>query len=385
MTLLERLTAPGPKRVLALDGGGMRGVIALGLLQRVEEVLREQHDDPKLRLCDYFDLIGGTSTGAMIAAALAIGLSVAEVQEMYLEFGAVAFAPHGFRVWRKWHSKFDGRPIEQQLQRVLGNRELGDASLRTGICIIAKRADTRSTWRLLNHPLGLYYEDNRRILLRDAVRASVAMPTYFTPTAFQVKPGETGAFVDGALSTANNPGLELFLVATLKGFPFRWRTGAENLMVASVGSGSWSTREDIAEILRSGPLKSARRMIDMFLSDTDWQGQSMLQALSNSPTAWTVDGEVGDLAEDMLSGTPALHYLRYNVLIEEPSLAELGEAAHGRRLTQLREPMSAGERHTLLRLGQAAGQRQVLAAHFPERFRASRHAGASSRVRNSSE
>ena len=74
MTLLERLTAAGPKRILALDGGGIRGALTLGCLERIEAILRQRHRRPDLRLCEYFDLIGGTSTGAIIAAALAIGL-----------------------------------------------------------------------------------------------------------------------------------------------------------------------------------------------------------------------------------------------------------------------------------------------------------------------
>ncbi len=72
MTLLERLTAGGPKRVLALDGGGIRGAITLGILEKIETLLRVQHGRPDLRLCEYFDLIGGTSTGSIIAVLLGI-------------------------------------------------------------------------------------------------------------------------------------------------------------------------------------------------------------------------------------------------------------------------------------------------------------------------
>ena len=77
MGLSERLTAPGPKRILALDGGGIRGALSLGFLERIERLLRERHANPDLRLRDYFDLIGGTSTGSIIAVGLAIGMDVA--------------------------------------------------------------------------------------------------------------------------------------------------------------------------------------------------------------------------------------------------------------------------------------------------------------------
>ena len=62
-----------PKRILALDGGGLRGILTLGLLQKIEDTLRERHASQDFRLCHYFDLIAGTSTGAIIAATLALG------------------------------------------------------------------------------------------------------------------------------------------------------------------------------------------------------------------------------------------------------------------------------------------------------------------------
>lgn len=58
MNLLKKLTPNGPKRILALDGGGIRGVLSLGFLERVEDMLRRRHGNPGLRLADYFDLIG---------------------------------------------------------------------------------------------------------------------------------------------------------------------------------------------------------------------------------------------------------------------------------------------------------------------------------------
>ncbi|MFM7550941.1 MAG: patatin-like phospholipase family protein [Cyanobacteriota bacterium] len=71
-TLAQHLAAGGPKRVLALDGGGVRGILTLGFLERIEWLLRQRHGgDPAFRLCDYFDLIAGTSTGSIIAALLA--------------------------------------------------------------------------------------------------------------------------------------------------------------------------------------------------------------------------------------------------------------------------------------------------------------------------
>ena len=69
----DRLKPQGQKKLLALDGGGIRGVIALEVLARIEEILRERSGRKDLVLSDYFDYMAGTSTGAIIASCLAMG------------------------------------------------------------------------------------------------------------------------------------------------------------------------------------------------------------------------------------------------------------------------------------------------------------------------
>ena len=71
--LRERFRRQGPKRILALDGGGARGLLTLGVLGELEkELARRSGDANKFRLAHYFDLIGGTSTGSIIATTLAL-------------------------------------------------------------------------------------------------------------------------------------------------------------------------------------------------------------------------------------------------------------------------------------------------------------------------
>ena len=77
-TLFEHLSPDtGVKRILALDGGGVKGVLTLGMLKALEDELRRRaHGAADFRLSDYYDLIGGTSTGAIIATALSLALKV---------------------------------------------------------------------------------------------------------------------------------------------------------------------------------------------------------------------------------------------------------------------------------------------------------------------
>ena len=98
----------GPKRILALDGGGVRGLITLGILQRIEDQLKQRSPNPEaFRLCQYFDLIAGTSTGSIIATGLALGWSVAEIKAFYEKLSPIAFKPRARGIWR---SIFDKRP-----------------------------------------------------------------------------------------------------------------------------------------------------------------------------------------------------------------------------------------------------------------------------------
>src|SRR6185503_11369948 len=109
-TLFEHLSPDtGAKRILALDGGGVKGVFTLGMLKVLEDELRRRaHGDAAFRLCDYYDLIGGTSTGAIIATALALGLSVDELIELYMHLGPEVFgktAGDGVFLQSKFESK----------------------------------------------------------------------------------------------------------------------------------------------------------------------------------------------------------------------------------------------------------------------------------------
>ena len=188
-TLDERLHAKGPKRILSLDGGGIRGALTLGFLEKIESTLAEKHKDmmppSEFRLHHYFDLIGGTSTGSIIAALLAIGgKSVTEIKTMYQELGKKIFSDkNGLNIFGKQlyiNRKYNAAPLKEELERIFGDARLGDDSNKTGFCAVTKRLDTFSTWPVLNYPRGPFFSVNR-FLVKDIVRASTAAPSYFEP------------------------------------------------------------------------------------------------------------------------------------------------------------------------------------------------------------
>jgi patatin-like phospholipase/acyl hydrolase len=385
MTLAQHLdSALTPKRILALDGGGIRGALTLGYLKQIETLLREKHGNPNLLLCDYFDLIGGTSTGSIIAAALAVGKSVDEIQELYFELGGKIFGKK-YRWWNVFEiddvikAAYDQKPLEEELQKVFGaDTTLGSDKLRTGLCIVAKRADTNSVWPLLNHPQGKYYDSahghNKNIPLWQAVRASAAAPTYFVPQIIDVG-GELSqaAFVDGGVSMANNPALQLLMVATLKGFPFHWKTGADNLLLVSVGTGMSKWHKLPKKLEKNHLLNWASQLPDMLMQDASWHNQMMLQWLSNSPTAWTIDSEIGTMEGDLLANTGnnqgVISYLRYNLWLDAESLKSVtGKLYDDGKIDSLVEMSNAENRFELYELGEKAAVNEVRETHFPDSF-----------------
>lgn len=367
MSLLERLESPGPKRMLALDGGGIRGVLTLGFLERIESMLRERHNKPDMVLADYFDLIGGTSTGSVIASALSIGLDAASIKKLYLQLGGRVFGTKKFL--GILNARFDETALIEEMTSLFGDRTLGDESIRTGLCIVAKRADTRSVWPLLNHPNARYYKDNKDILVRQAIRASTAAPTYFVPERIDVGRGQFGAFIDGGVSMYNNPAMQLFQLATLKGFPFQWKTGENDLLLISIGTGSARLRNTVEEVMNSWVKDWAMNVPELLMDDISWHNQLMLQSMSRyNETHQKINREIGDLAEDLLTSEPLLSYSRYNVWLDQNGLNEIGLASLVPKVESLRD-MSAGEnRNDLAEIGERAAAKQVKPEHFPKAF-----------------
>jgi patatin-like phospholipase/acyl hydrolase len=111
MTLIDRIDSKGPKRLLAIDGGGIRGVRALGILERIESVLKTQSGRNDFRLSDYFDYIAGTSTGGIIAAGLSVGKSVDEILKFYQQAGAQMFVKAN--LMRRLRYKFESEPLAE--------------------------------------------------------------------------------------------------------------------------------------------------------------------------------------------------------------------------------------------------------------------------------
>ena len=233
------------KRILALDGGGIRGVFTLQILARIEELFRQEQNRPDLVLGDVFDLIAGTSTGAIIATLLSWGLPVGEIEELYLDHSPEMFARGSWA--QQWKSKYKPEAIARFFRERFTEADgltpalLGTRRLRTLLLIVMRNGSTGSPWPVCNNPKAVYNdraqaECNLDIPLWQLLRASTAAPTYFPPEEITLG-GETRLFMDGGITPYNNPALIAALMATLPRYRIEWPAKRELLHVVSVGTG----------------------------------------------------------------------------------------------------------------------------------------------------
>ncbi|MGE0597018.1 MAG: patatin-like phospholipase family protein [Hyphomonadaceae bacterium] len=398
-TLFEHLSPDtGPKRVLALDGGGVKGVLTLGMLKAVEtELRRRAGGDSAFRLSDYYDLIGGTSTGAIIATGLALGLSIDDLIELYMRLGPDVFGrTAGDGVFLQ--SKFESKHLRRALASVMSTKTLGSDDLRTGLAIHAKRIDTGSAWVVTNHPLSVFYDPpadssiypNKRYRLVDLVLASAAAPTFFDEVVIDIefnekrRPTQRGYFVDGAVSANNNPSLQLFLLALEPAYKFGWKAGANNLMMTSCGTGCRRPRVDGRAFQGLPPGMRGVHALRAMVFDTQVQGVMLMQAFSAPRKPWYINLEIGDMSGHCLTGEPLLDFQRMDVMLDtkpktkasdpKPPMTQL-ERLLGRELDagvmDALDLLANGKRANmdlLLEIGIAAGREYVDAAYPDPKF-----------------
>jgi patatin-like phospholipase len=241
-SLLGRYQEDRPHRMLSLDGGGIRGLITLGILERIENLVKERTGQ---KLCDYFDYVAGTSTGAIIAAGLSRGLTTADLIRFYTSSGKQMFDP----AWLLERIKYlyTADPLKAQLQDVFGrDTNLEPDNLKCLLLVITKNVTTDSPWPISSNPDAKYNDParkdcNLRIPLWQLVRASTAAPVYFPPEVVQWDPrdqSKTFVFVDGGVTPYNNPAFLLYRMATEPAYRLNWKKGEDNLLIVSVGTGA---------------------------------------------------------------------------------------------------------------------------------------------------
>jgi uncharacterized protein len=327
MTFEDRLKKDGRKKLLALDGGGIRGVITLEILAKIERLLREREENANLVLADYFDYIAGTSTGAIIATCLSLGMSVAAVQKFYIESGPDMFDRAS--LLRRFRYSFEDQKLSGKLRDVIGaETTLGSERLRTLLMIVLRNATTDSPWPLSNNP-GAKYAMNRALPLWQLVRASTAAPTYFPPELVRLTDRQGKEleflFVDGGVTMYNNPAFQLFLMATVQPYNLCWKAGLNDMLLVSIGTGTSPQAnanlqpDDLNLLYNAKSIPSA--LMSAALNEQDF----LCRVFGECRHGDALDREVGDMIGQDGPASPKLFaYLRYNTELTRKGLDALG-------------------------------------------------------------
>ncbi len=177
------------RNILSIDGGGVRGIIALEQLMLFEQTLSQP-------LSKHFDLITGTSTGGIIAAMLATGVTAEAILEFYYRNIEAIFAKNFFRrgIFRP---KYSDKAINDVLFKHLGNKTIG--SLETNMFVPIY--DNISKKTICIHSMDTKFIEYK---LYDIIRGTVAAPTYFKSHKFNGYEA-----IDGGISMSN-PSLYAF-------------------------------------------------------------------------------------------------------------------------------------------------------------------------------
>ena len=201
---------------VAIDGGGIRGVIVARALSILEDHLGQSSHD-------VFRLAAGTSTGSIVSAGIAAGLTAAQIHQLYVEFGRAVF-PTTWRsvLWPLTRYRYSLAPLEAALRAHIGDLKMGDlwtADPPTDVVItvldlVANHTCFVKPWK----------DEYANWLVTKAVVASCSVPTYF--------PVVEGRYVDGGVGAYTNP---CYLAAYEARFCLEWDPAETTLI--SLGTG----------------------------------------------------------------------------------------------------------------------------------------------------
>jgi len=365
--LAARMQTPGTKKILALDGGGIRGMLTVEILAIIESMLRQKLGRGEdFVLADYFDFISGTSTGAIIAACISHGMRVSDIRDFYIGSGKEMF-DKAFLL-KRFRYRYEDEKLAAKIQKVFGaETTLGSDNLKTVLMMVMRNASTDSPWPVSNNPFSKYNQADRgdcnlNIPLWQLVRASTAAPTYFPPEVVGIGKHQF-VFVDGGITTYNNPAFQSFLMATVEPYKMNWLAGEDKMLVVSVGTGTSPqanadlSPSDMNLLYNASSVPSA--LMYAALNEQDL----LCRVFGSCRAGDMLDREIGDLIGVRAPNNQKLFsYARYNAELTREGLDALGldsiEPADVQRLDAVENIPD------LQRVGQAVAEQKVKIEHF---------------------
>ncbi len=318
------------RAILSIDGGGIRGVLTLQVLLRLEKELQRIPGNEGTLLADHFDLIAGTSVGGIFASLLALRMPVEEVLQLIAKNAEVFFTPTQNPWNRLLYYKFDKAPLEGLIKRTVGaNTLLGDPKLKTRLLLVMRNASTDSPWIVSNSPEAPFNDSklddcNLRLPLWQLIRASAAAPYYFAPEVVKIGT-RTFVFVDGAMTGFNNPSFKAFQYVTTGSYGLRWPAGEDRLSIVSVGTGFRRQQHQALDWADKNVLDIVKELPVIQISAADRETDVLCRTFGRCRIGDWIDYEVGDLMQtDTALAERLFTYYRMNVSLDAKRLGALG-------------------------------------------------------------
>jgi patatin-like phospholipase/acyl hydrolase len=359
-----------PYKLLALDGGGIRGMISLEVLAEIESTLRSSLGaDENFVLADYFDYVAGTSTGAIIATCISCGMSVKDIQKFYRQSGEKMFdKAFILNITRTMRYKYGDENLAAQLKEVFGeDTTFGSKDLKTLLMVVMRNVSTDSPWPISNNPYAKYNREqqpdsNLNLPLWQLVRASTAAPTFFPPEQVQLGNNKF-IFVDGGVTPYNNPAFQLFLMATLEPYNLKWPAGEDKILLVSVGTGTTPNIDPDLKASQMNTLYNAQTIPGALMLASQQEQDFLCRVFGKCLIGDAIDGEVGDLLESKGPLESKLFtYLRYDVELTRKGLDKL-DGLEDINVKDVQEMDSVQHMDKLERIGKAIAKK-VKPEHF---------------------
>ncbi len=276
----EEPVMPGssaPIRILAIDGGGVRGLLPALILKELDRRIIAAAEATSRRakpLSEYFDLIAGTSSGGLLAIGLACHepgertgnlVTTDDIISFYTHRSAAVFPHHPLRRLRQmWRVAYDHGPYERERQEILGERRLSEVAIP--LLLPAYDVRTRTAKHFRSHrAVDDPAEDYK---LRLVARAITAAPTYYAPVAIQpISRTRKEVLIDGGIF-ANTPSLCALTVA------LRMFGRQRDVLLISVGTGQANLPLPLDKMSRWGALQWFNPRRNMPLVDAMMDGQA---------------------------------------------------------------------------------------------------------------
>jgi patatin-like phospholipase/acyl hydrolase len=270
------------KIILALDGGGIRGVVPAAILDYLEKRIQEIRSDKRIRIGNLMDLVGGTSTGSIIGSMMLLPCeeaakkghkrpkySMEEITKMYIEMGPDVFKSHFWHnvktLWGLFGSKFPASNIEVKLLEMMDHYKMKDLirpCLFTGYDIDKRRVNIYTN-KDKDEKYANFY-------VKDIIRGSTAIPAYFPPAYFN-DGMDFHTIIDGGVF-ANNPSMVSYVEASKTIFDLDEKVQQmkpHDLFIISLGTGKSKKKNfPYKKSKHFGAVKWLFPVIDIMLAGT---------------------------------------------------------------------------------------------------------------------